>query len=205
MFRGSADYWESRYAKGGLSGAGSYGALATFKASVVNEVVREFAVASVIEFGCGDGNQLSLAIYPRYLGLDVSATAVKSCISRFMKDDTKSFLLYKQDCFADVAGFLRSDLALSIDVLYHLVEDSVYETYLAHLFGSADRYVIVYSSNLVSDGSEAHVKHRVVTSDIERMFGNTWKLHRTVPNAFPASLGEEVGSSAQFFLYVRAA
>ena len=75
-FPGSAAYWESRYAKGGSSGVGSYGRFAEFKAEVLNRFVATHSVQSVIEFGCGDGNQLALASYPWYLGYDVSATAV---------------------------------------------------------------------------------------------------------------------------------
>src|SRR5437660_1578196 len=75
-FLGSKDYWEGRYVEGGDSGHGSYGFLAAEKARFLNAFIEKHHVASVIEFGCGDGNQLSLARYPRYLGLDVSEAAV---------------------------------------------------------------------------------------------------------------------------------
>src|SRR6202040_327974 len=70
----SALFWEGNYAQGRTSGNGSYGALAEGKSRFLNELVRERTVRSVIEFGCGDGNQLSLAEYPSYIGLDVSRT-----------------------------------------------------------------------------------------------------------------------------------
>ena len=76
-FRGSARYWERNYAEGGTSGAGSYDALALGKAAFLNEFVRIHEIGSVIDFGCGDGNQLSLADYPAYIGLDVSRTAIR--------------------------------------------------------------------------------------------------------------------------------
>src|SRR5690606_4241845 len=78
----SADYWEQRYARGGNSGAGSYGKLAEFKAEVLNAFVRERQIRSVIDFGCGDGAQLALAEYPSYVGLDVSPTALHICRTR---------------------------------------------------------------------------------------------------------------------------
>ncbi|TAT59972.1 hypothetical protein EGM92_29840 [Enterobacter cloacae] len=31
----------------------------------------------MMEFGCGDGNQLSLADYPRYTGFDISDHAIQ--------------------------------------------------------------------------------------------------------------------------------
>src|ERR1700692_4583832 len=90
----SARYWEGRYSQGGNSGEGSYGRLAEFKASVLNTFIREHKIQSVIEFGCGDGNQLTLASYPQYIGLDVSRTVIMKCITKFKSDNTKSFFLY---------------------------------------------------------------------------------------------------------------
>ena len=79
-FPGSGTYWETRYSGGGNSGAGSYGQLAEFKAEVINDFVISKGISSIIEFGCGDGNQLLLARYPRYTGLDVSKVALARCI-----------------------------------------------------------------------------------------------------------------------------
>src|SRR5258706_45661 len=91
-FRGSGRYWESRYVSGGTSGAGSYGVQAEYKASFLNSFVADNNVRTVVEFGCGDGNQLRLAAYPSYLGLDVSSKAVHMCIEAFRSDQSKSFL-----------------------------------------------------------------------------------------------------------------
>ena len=59
-FEGSARYWDDRYARGGSSGDGSAGKFAAFKAEVLNGFVERHGVQSVIEFGSGDGGQLSL-------------------------------------------------------------------------------------------------------------------------------------------------
>lgn len=91
-FPGSAEYWEKRYSAGGNSGVGSYSHFAEFKAEVLNPFVATHDVKSVIEFGCGDGNQLTLAKYPSYLGLDVSASAIARCRETFKADLSKSFL-----------------------------------------------------------------------------------------------------------------
>src|SRR5690554_228897 len=68
----SKNYWERRYKGGGTSGAGSYDHLAKFKAEFLNDFVTENDVKEVVEFGFGDGNQLLLANYPKYIGFDVS-------------------------------------------------------------------------------------------------------------------------------------
>jgi hypothetical protein len=79
----SGPYWEARYRTGGNSGAGSYSRLAEFKAEVLNRFVQENGIASVVEFGSGDGAQLTLASYRDYIGIDVSRTAVGLCRAKF--------------------------------------------------------------------------------------------------------------------------
>ena len=166
-FSGSSHYWESNYAKGESSGSGSYGALARAKSLFLNDLIRKQAIRSVIEFGCGDGNQLSLAEYPSYIGLDVSRTAVGLCQSRFANDTTKSFFLYDGACFTDRSGIFTAELALSLDVVYHLIEDKVFEDYLGHLFAAGQRIVVIYSSNTEISGTAPHVRHRLFTPWVE--------------------------------------
>jgi len=163
-FRGSASYWEQRYARGGSSGAGSYCAPAEVKAAFLNDFVYTRGVGSVIEFGCGDGNQLSLADYPRYIGLDISRSVIALCQRRFADDLTKSFFLYDGACFTDHACLFTADLAVSLDVIYHLTEDPVFETYMTHLFAAGTKYVIVYATNGEMRGTAPHVRHRRFTS-----------------------------------------
>src|SRR6266404_5589588 len=134
LFHNSASYWETRYAHGGTSGSGSYGQQAEYKAAFLNSFVKANDVRTVVEFGCGDGSQLRLAEYPAYVGIDVSPTAIRACEEAFSGDPSKSFLLYDVDADADAARLVHGELALSLDVLYHLVEDDVYEKYLRSLF-----------------------------------------------------------------------
>lgn len=185
---------------GGNSGAGSYGQLADFKAEVLNAFVAEQGVTSVVEFGCGDGNQLCLAKYPRYLGLDVSKAAVRRCMERFKDDATKSFLWYDPACFCNRGGGLRADLAMSLDVIFHLVEDDIYFKYLNDVFQAAERFVVIYSSNFERESPAVRVRHRKFTDDVARNVPG-WRLIRYIPNQFPESLGPELGSFADFFMY----
>lgn len=78
-FPGSKQYWIERYEAGRTSGAGSYNELAEFKAEIINAFVVEHGIDSVMEFGCGDGNQLRLASYPSYTGFDANPRAVELC------------------------------------------------------------------------------------------------------------------------------
>jgi len=196
VFRGSALYWERNYAQGGTSGPGSYYAFADAKATFLNNFVRTHNVTSVIEFGCGDGNQLSLADYPTYIGLDVSRSAIELCQRRFADDLTKSFFLYDGACFTDRASLFVGDLAVSLDVIYHLTEDAVFEAYMTHLFAAGARYVIVYSTDREIDRTAPHVRHRHFSRWVE-VHCQDWRLQQVAPGS------NSDLARADFFVYER--
>ncbi len=197
-FVGSQKYWELRYASGGNSGPGSYGRLAHFKADVINSFVINKEVASVIEFGCGDGNQLGLALYRCYTGLDVSLSAIEICKRKFESDSTKTFLHYKP-AKREIAS-LKADLALSLDVIYHLVENRVFEIYMRDLFQSADRYVILYTSNTDSMQNH-HERPRDITTWIKN-FMKGWTLIEIIRNPYPYEAQNPANTSnSDFFIY----
>jgi len=198
-FPGSRQYWETRYRADGNSGAGSYGKFAAFKAEVINTFVAARGVQSVIELGCGDGSQLMLAKYPTYAGYDVSETAVRQCRRLFASDATKAFAL-----MSEYRGE-RADLALSLDVIYHLVEERVFEDYMRTLVGAAYRYVIIYASN--SDDNQEyqgpHIKHRKFSAWLQQN-ALDWDLLEHIPNRHPYRGDHTEGSFAEFFIYGRA-
>lgn len=202
-FRRSDAYWERHYLLGGNSGGGSYGRLAEFKAEVLNQFVQGEDVRSVVEWGCGDGHQLSLARYPKYLGLDVSATAVDMCVRRFRSDDQKSFIRVDPDRFLLREGALRADLALSLDVLYHLIEPDVFAMHLDWVFGSAERFVLIYAVDEDRPQLTPHVKFRRFTPWIEQRRPG-WRLTRVIPNRYPHQGDDGTGSDAAFHLFERA-
>lgn len=191
-FRSSADYWERRYRRGGTSGRGSSGRAAAFKAEVLNAFVREKGILSVVEFGCGDGRQLALADYPRYTGVDVSRTAVERCRRRFAGDPAKAFRHT-----SEVPEDLSADLTLSLEVIFHLVEDEAFRDHLAQLFGAARRCVVIYSTNRDEPGRHPHVRHRAFTPYVERTFPG-WRLVRTVESPRDAAEGAPL---SDFYIY----
>lgn len=200
-FTTSADYWETRYRDGGTSGSGSYGHLAAFKAEVINNFVKKHHIASVIEFGCGDGNQLVLAQYPLYTGLDISRTAISLCRDKFRNDQKKSFFFYDPEFFIDSAGVFRADLALSLDVIFHLVEDSVFTRYMELLFQAAQRFVIIYSSNYNEISCSPHERERQFSDYVASKFKD-WKLIEKINNRYPLSeYPAPMGSLADFYIY----
>ena len=189
----SGKFWERRYARGGTSGAGSYGVLAEYKASFLNGFVAQHAIQSIAEFGCGDGNQLALSIehYRKYLGFDVSTTVIGRLRARFGRRGSTS---RRAPEFFHVSAFNASthqvELALSLDVIFHLVEDAIYAEYMRRLLSAATRFVLVYSSN-EERPAQGHVRHRNFSAWISSSaHGRTWRLVQHAKHPMGCSLRE---------------
>lgn len=195
-FTTSAEYWERRYRIGGNSGAGSYNRLAEFKAEFLNAFVRDKQIGSVIEFGSGDGAQLELARYPAYIGIDVSPTAIDGCRKKF---SGRSELRFYHT--SEVSADLAADLTLSLDVIYHLVEDAVFDRYMATLFDATTCYVIIYASNEDKLGGAPHVRHRRFTDWVaaHRPF---FEMMEHAPNPYPHDDLDPTNTSfADFYVF----
>jgi len=192
-------HWDRHYAAGGTSGDGNYGRLGEFKVGVLSDFVARNAITSCIEFGCGDGRILGLVSWPRYIGLDVSVVAVTSCINRYANDPTKSFFLYHPGCFVDRGGVLQADVAVSLDVVYHVTDDRLYDLYMKDLCSAARRFVVLYSTDydLIA---VPRFRHRKVTTWMASHAAG-FHLMRRVPGPFP---GNGPGKSdAEFLFYER--
>lgn len=200
-FPGSAIYWENRYKIGKTSGAGSYGRLAKFKADVLNDFFNQENIGSVIDFGCGDGNQLSLLRPPKYVGFDASKTAIRMCKKKFAMDKNKNFFLYDSLCFVDNNNLFRADLTLSIDVIYHLIEDEVFHEYMVALFSSSERYVIIYSTDFDEDNNY-HEKRRKFTKWVESNAPD-WELYHKIENKYPHDSKDLINTSEADFYFFR--
>ncbi|QPG06019.1 hypothetical protein IT774_01825 [Salinimonas marina] len=200
-----ASYWERRYSSGHNSGSGSYNRLAKFKADFINTLLKEKSIDTACELGCGDGAQLSLIDYPSYIGFDISRTTINNCIKKFDGDNSKSFFYYEPSLF-DPKAFQVSELALSLDVIYHLSNDKIYSLYLNHLFNLSSRYVVIYSNSQsnymrgVNEDAE-YVRFRKFEDDIKERFPD-WTLVHIEPNFYPfnPSLPNE-SSFADFYVY----
>lgn len=198
----SQAYWERRYKDGGNSGAGSYGRLAEYKAEFLNQFTRNNGVRSVIEFGSGDGAQLKLFRFESYIGLDVSKTSIGLCIDQYADDKSKSFYVYDPDYFLDNHRLFVSDLTMSLDVIYHLVEDGVFDKYMRNLFAASDKYVIIYASNTNENkrGQAQHVWHRRFTDWVEK-YQTNWVLLEQVKNTYSLDTDPIGGTFADFYVY----
>jgi len=160
-FSGSNNYWERRYSRGGNSGTGSHGRLAAAKADVLNRLVEEEGITSVLELGCGDGNQLDLAKYPSYVG---------------------------------------------VDVIYHLVEDDIFESYMDDLLSHSSRRLVLYTSDSDAFSPRGdpppHIRHRPVSKWMASH--PDWHLTRRIANPFPfQEFDQDNTSFADFYIFER--
>lgn len=197
-FTSSEKYWKNRYENNGNSGAGSYNDLAKFKAHVLNDFVEKNDIQKVVEFGSGDGNQLQYFNFKNYTGYDVSEKAVSLCRALYAEDKTKAFYALPQDKLE------KGQLVLSLDVIYHLVEDDVFNSYMETLFSSSTDFVIIYASNDSEiESNDPHVRHRVFTEWVaENVQG--FELLEHIPNAYPYDKRKPRKTSfADFYIYRR--
>lgn len=195
-FTTSAEYWEGRYRKGGNSGSGTYNRLGQYKAGFLNRFVREHGVSKVVDHGCGDGHQVTLAEHPAYVGIDISPTIIAACRRRFADRPGFSFLNLDE-----APDGVMGDLAISLDVIYHLIEDEAFEGYMARLFDSSSRFVIIYASNKDAPGTAPHVRHRRFTDWIERHRPGFELIHWE-PNPYPFDPADPTDTSfAEFHVF----
>ena len=174
----SKDYWENRYKQGKNSGTGSRGVLADYKASIVNQLIKEHSIQSVLDFGCGDGYQANLIKCPSYVGVDVSGKALELCSSL----PGKTFKLRPTE---------KAELTLSLDVIFHLTEDKDYNRYIKELFDYSTNLVIIYSTNLKYPGAVPHMRHRRFSEREPPHF----TLIQYIPNKYPSL------TNSDFYVY----
>jgi len=129
----------------------------------------------------------------------VAKSSISACCRRFAGDATKSFYLASR-MPADLGRF---DLVLSLDVIYHLVEDEVFDAYMRSLFANAARFVVIYSSNKVDPSDALHVRHRLFTHWIE-VHEPEWRKTGYLPNKYPYDPARPAETSfADFYFFER--
>jgi glycosyltransferase involved in cell wall biosynthesis len=197
----SAAYWEQRYRSGGTSGRGSYSPYAELTAEIINRIFREREVEDLIEYGCGDGNQLSHLRVAKYVGLDAAPTAIERCAERFRDDPTKSFFLYNPKQHVDTHGEFSADCALSKEVIFHLAEDDVFETYMRHLFASARRLVVIVASDL-DWYLGPYNRHRRFTLWVEANLPE-WQLVEKIDSPVPYNFDTREGMLSDVYVFER--
>lgn len=158
----SKEYWEDRYKKGGNSGNGSYGKVANEKTRFISNFIKENNIKSMVEYGCGDGNNLKLLSddNPNLIitGVDVSKSAIKICKSKLPNHFFFTTSEFKPS---------KADLIVSLEVIFHLVEDHIYEEYMDSLTSTGSEWLIILSPNIdESHKNDRYTRKRKYTNSI---------------------------------------
>jgi len=164
-------YWNDRYISGGNSGDGSYGEQAIIKANYVNNIIDKYNIHSVVDMGVGDGNQLDLLNINNYIGYDISDVIINRLKLKYNNDNTKTF--------KHVSEYtnMNTDLMLSMEVIFHLIDDDMYDDYMTMMFNSDSKYILIFTMD--SDSSYINnAKHVKIRNILEWINNNTneWDL-----------------------------
>lgn len=169
----TSQIWNNRYATGGNSGYGSYRKdLYEYKLNFIKKLIINQNIKSIFDYGCGDGNQLSEIVVGRdvesYIGIDISSYIIEENKKKY-KD--KIYYKHEEYEFDKKDTF---DLVLSLDVLYHIMEENLFNQTLDNLFKLSKKYVLIYAvdKNLLYS---SHIHFRKFTNKIP----NNYKLIET--------------------------
>lgn len=121
-------------------------------------------------------------------------------MAKFKADGSKQFYWSGADSLDRIK--IKAELALSFDVLYHLIEDEVFEQYLHDLFNSSAKYVCIYSCNFDKKHAK-HVRCRKFTDYImENISG--WEFIGMIENQYPYDESDPDNTSwSDFYFYQR--
>lgn len=153
-------YWNNRYDRGGRSGPGSYGFVAHVKSEFLTSFVKKHAIKTMVEYGCGDGNNLCLTTEKnpnlKIIGVDISTTALDLCRRKM----PEHVFVHKNDY---VAAAEPVDLVVSLEVIFHLIEDEVYNDYMRSITSIGSEWLVILSPDQDErrqHAGAAHVKKR---------------------------------------------
>lgn len=196
-------YWNARYARGEGPGSGSTGRLLDYKATQVRRTIQRLGARTVIEWGCGDGALIPaiVAAGVRYTGVDLSPVALALARRRAPP------LTLRLWTWADLPPLPPHDLALSLDVLYHLIDEAMFTDYLTRLFASAPA-VLIYAHDADVAEYRDHIRYRAFTPWIAA-HAPGHVLRESLPNPFaydPAHPEQGATTSeSQFYFFAQEA
>jgi hypothetical protein len=131
-------YWEGNYRKGGTSGPGSVGSLRQWKWE--NIVKYSGPITEVIDVGCGDLSFWEGKTPPsRYVGIDISQTIIDRNRERW---PSSTFICSSADRTLELE---QARIVFCLDVLFHIMDDGIYENILANLMRYSSEWIFVYT------------------------------------------------------------
>ncbi len=201
----SETYWRGRYADTsskffkGASGNGKLPFRTRYKSKIINSVISTHSVESILDLGCGDGSLTSKIKCKKYFGIEIDKNLTDELRRQYENQPNYNFSTALEDSWPE-----SFDLSLSIDVIFHLLEDEVYIKYMNMLFMGNAELVLIKSSNHdeVGIGRNAHILHRNFTKNISANFPEYKLIAKYGPRRKKIYLS--ISDRDLFFLYKRA-
>jgi SAM-dependent methyltransferase len=138
----SGNYWETRYGKGGSSGAGSIGGSRRWKWNLIHSYAAN--VDDVIDIGCGDlrfweDHEIDLPESFRYFGLDISSTIVQH-----NRTSHPTWIFHVGNASCPIPG-LQGRIVLCLDVLFHIMDDDAFVGILENLCHYSLDWIFIFT------------------------------------------------------------
>lgn len=89
-------------------------------------------------------------------------------------------------------GDIKADLSISLDVIFHLVEDEIFEKYMFDLFKFSTSYVIIYAWD-VDEEKKYHIRQRNYSKWIKKNI-HSFHLKKHI-------ISDQVNNFCDFFIY----
>ena len=167
------EYWDNRYRSGGDSGAGSKGRLADFKVETLNNIIRRESINSLLDFGSGDGQ------IARRLDVEKPWLTDSSRVSR--KELRRQ--AFGRVVHPRIAPLLSVEMGISLDVTYHITDESLFTNYMTSLLKVSKRFVVIYSRiDELGPKIPRHIKSNDFVRFIEER--SDWELTEKIDNPF---------------------
>ncbi|MCZ7355869.1 MAG: methyltransferase domain-containing protein [Candidatus Methanoperedens sp.] len=133
-----SNYWDKRYSSGGGSGEGSIGEYRDFKWEVITQYVPK--IDNVLDIGCGDLSFWEGRDCEHYTGVDISPNIIEK--NRKNKPHW-NFMISNSEKKLN----LKSDLGICNDVLFHIMDDAIFEKILNNLCEYSKKYIFIFTWN----------------------------------------------------------
>ena len=133
----TGEYWEKRYALGGISGAGSIGLSRDWKWKVITSVLPE--IDHIIDVGCGDLTFWEGRSCKDYTGIDISKTVIEG-----NRKKRPNWNLIVSPAETYING-VRSECVFCLDTLFHIMDDNAFMAILKNLCFCSTKYIFIHT------------------------------------------------------------
>lgn len=198
------NYWEPWYQREEIgSGDGSRGILLEYKANSLNAIYEKYHVGNVFDFGCGDGYLVSKLNCKTYYGVDISETSVKLCNERVNKPNFYFEKGHFYEQTIDVVAYnytskfkVSPDIVTCIDVLYHIIDEAVFNKTVENIFSIGAKVVVLYTipDEKALDKYIAGMYPRTMAPILSKVAKDYTMVERKKI---------QLGSNADFFIYLK--